>query len=182
MWWMRTRSITITISSLRFPSLTITTTVSAPPASMSFLNALYAPIQCTPQSIRFVFFFGYFNIFLCWTWSICFQLLCTFYLLFYFILFFVIIVTGYYYCCYYYNYDGDSFLIDWAGKDYGFLCYNCIALGMLRLDKEQNALPNRRNCRWNLSSVGWLCLWDLVGLGWIWSLEFMQNSLERRCS
>jgi hypothetical protein len=69
----------------------------------------------------------------------------------YFILFFVIIVTGYYYCCYYYNYDDDddddSFLIDWAGKDYGFLCYNCIALGMLRLDKEQNALPNRRNCR-----------------------------------
>lgn len=69
------------------------------------------------------------------------------YFLFVIYFIFVIIVTGYYYyyCCYYYNYDDDSFLIDWAGKDYGFLCYNCIALGMLRLDKEQNALPNRRN-------------------------------------
>jgi hypothetical protein len=81
------------------------------------------------------------------------QFASSFFVLFicyFFILFFVIIVTGYYYCCYYYNYDDDdddSFLIDWAGKDYGFLCYNCIALGMLRLDKEQNALPNRRNCR-----------------------------------
>lgn len=163
MWWMRMRSITITINSLRFPSLTTTTTVPAPPASMSFLNALYAPIQCTPQSIRFVFssilldgfflflfsFFVYFNISLCWSWSICFQLLGTFYLLFYlFILFlsllvniFIIIVIIIIMMMMIF------FLIDWAGKDYGFLCYNCIALGMLRFDKEQNALPNRRNFR-----------------------------------
>lgn len=108
MWWMRMRSITITINSLRFPSLTTTTTVPAPPASMSFLNALYAPIQCTPQSIRFVFssilldgfflflfsFFVYFNISLCWSWSICFQLLGTFYLLFYlFVLFLSLLVN-----------------------------------------------------------------------------------------
>lgn len=36
---------------------TIALTFPAPPVSMNFLNALFAPIQCTLQSIRFAFIF-----------------------------------------------------------------------------------------------------------------------------
>jgi hypothetical protein len=153
-WWMRMRSITITISSLRFPSLTTITTVPAPPASMSFLNALYAPIQCTPQSIRFVFFSilldgffvffffcGYSNISLFWSCSICFQPLYTFYFLFFLsllvnIIIIIIIIMMM------------MMILFWLIGLVKIMDFCVIiALGMLRLDKEQNVLPNRINPR-----------------------------------
>lgn len=63
-------------------------------------NSMYPPIHQVCFFLHFAWwvlpfsFFVYFNISLCWSWSICFQLLGTFYLLFYlFILFLSLLVN-----------------------------------------------------------------------------------------